>query len=396
MLLEHDDTILIFDPETVRIWEGDYSTKKILEMLDQEKSIPEIADALNQNTESISKEVEDLHQKGILEKKEKRGPTIFSVSTLFHGLFQHPFPSEVLRKGAHYLAELSKGEGENEAVISVLVQRALKPELDVVREILDEISAHSHTDLLLSVVTPPQYVEHVLNTRIDHVTVEVSSADDLSFLESAALDKDVVTIRIAEGGHSIHQVILELENMGLVNFEIPYTFMDIHKDFLARLSFENFSDIPLSDKIVDLLVSILSRNPLSEPHCSAGVKIFFCNNKGEIYPCHRAEQSQFLMGTFGTEYDHRNSPLSHTLRGYQLKECTACWTRTLCGGGCFLHQGDCLQFQHFAEHVICMYPDIITEMRKRMAQPGTDRLDLVVSILERIRQNYVFSWCKLQ
>ncbi|KYK34862.1 MAG: SPASM domain-containing protein [Theionarchaea archaeon] len=399
MLFEHNDTVLIFDPETVRIWKGDSDTGKILAMVEEGKSIPEMSDVLNRSESSVSEEVEDMRQKGILGKQEKKkGSTIFSVNPLFHGIFTVPLPSKILRKGAAYLARLSKKEGENEAVFTGKMDSPLNPdELDAVREILDEVSVNSHTDLLFSLNTSPQYVENALDARIDHITIEVSNSEYLPLLESL-VDTDMVSVRVAgERREDVRTTVSALESMGFVNFEMPYDLVDLHADFLERLSFENFSQTPLSDKLVDLLVSILSRRPVREPHCTAGVRTFFCNAKGEVYPCDRAQQEQYSLGILAPAYDHKDSPFSNSLRQYTQEECSECWTRNLCGGGCFLQQTLCSKLQRLAGYVIYQYPKIIGEMKKKMAEaPSADRLELVVDILERIRQNYVFSWCKLR
>lgn len=399
MLLKHGDKVFIFDPETVRIWTGDPDTEKILAMLEKGKSIQEMASELNKSENSVHDDVEDLRQKGILGTDErKKGPDIFSVNPLFQGIFALPLPSEILRKGAAYLARLSRQEGENEAVFCAKIKSSLEPgELDAVREILDEVSADSHTDILFSLVTSPQYMDNVSDARVDNVTVEVKT-DEIPLFESVGLDPEMVSVRVAgEDQEDVRAVVSGAESSGLVNFQIPYRCVDVHTDFLSRLTFENFSKVPLSDKLVDLLVSILSRRPVREPHCAAGAKTFFCNSRGKIYPCELAQKEQFSMGTVADIHDHRDSSLSHSLRRHTQKACAECWTRNLCGGGCFLEQRTCPEFHHLTEHIIYAYPKIIGEMKERIAQShSTDRLELIVDVLERIRQNYIFSWCKLR
>jgi len=70
--------------------------------------------------------------------------------------------------------------------------------------------------------------------------------------------------------------------------------------------------------------------------CGAGFGYLAVDAKGQLFPCHRlAGEKEFCVGNLSDGADSRriNSCLG-TLNNERKEDCSRCWARTLCAGGC--------------------------------------------------------------
>lgn len=116
-------------------------------------------------------------------------------------------------------------------------------------------------------------------------------------------------------------------------------------------------DFRLSSKILQIY-SRTRRNFF----CPAGQRMFGISSDGEIYPCAlHVGRPQSKLGHIETGIDEeRRKAFRRTFSPENQKECSTCWTRHLCGGGCsamvdrFGHE-DCTSLRAESEAAIAIY-----------------------------------------
>jgi uncharacterized protein len=78
------------------------------------------------------------------------------------------------------------------------------------------------------------------------------------------------------------------------------------------------------------------RNRMPAHHgCGAGKRLLAVTPEGDLYPCHRfVGVEPWKMGTVWTGIDPVMSERFWSLDTSSREDCTACWARSVCGGGC--------------------------------------------------------------
>jgi len=98
-------------------------------------------------------------------------------------------------------------------------------------------------------------------------------------------------------------------------------------------------DVPVLGPIFDILRSLTTRTRKTN-RCSAGREYLAITADGDVYPCHGfVGIDEFKMGNVHDEgfpgeayYNMKN--VFNNLNVDASKECSSCWARYLCGGGC--------------------------------------------------------------
>jgi len=124
-----------------------------------------------------------------------------------------------------------------------------------------------------------------------------------------------------------------------------------YEDCIAELSqilVRNFNQLALGDKtpvigpIFDILRSLTTKTKKIN-YCSAGREYIAITANGDVYPCHGfVGIDKFKMGNVhdedfpGDSYNNIRN-IFNNFNVYNSEECSSCWARFLCGGGCAAH-----------------------------------------------------------
>lgn len=99
---------------------------------------------------------------------------------------------------------------------------------------------------------------------------------------------------------------------------------------------------PIIGPIFDILRSLATKTRKIN-YCSAGREYVAITADGDVYPCHEfIGIDEFKMGNvheedFPGELYNTMKTIFYNLNVYTSEECSSCWARFLCGGGCAVH-----------------------------------------------------------
>lgn len=124
-----------------------------------------------------------------------------------------------------------------------------------------------------------------------------------------------------------------------------------YKNYINKLSQEFVQNLeqlasgkktPMMVPIFDILCSLTTKTRKIN-YCSAGREYVAVTAEGDVYPCHGfVGMEEFKMGnvhdeTFPGELYNDVKSIFNKLNVYTSEECSSCWARFLCGGGCAAH-----------------------------------------------------------
>lgn len=119
--------------------------------------------------------------------------------------------------------------------------------------------------------------------------------------------------------------------------KIRHDLIELSNDYLEQIK---QGDKPLLGTLKNVVDLILERR-LSVVGCGAGRRFISITPEGDVYPCHRfVGMDWFKMGNILGGVDEQSYSVNWAQTVDKRTDCSSCWARSFCGGGCSWEAAD--------------------------------------------------------